>query len=443
MLVLSAPNFQPSGDFLTAFYNLDFTKDLSLSIPCEGTWQGDRKKALSFYVDNYNSTFAVSVNNGGSTVKVPAYTAANINISSLSDVVITSEGISQISGYLSTEPKNTSAAPSRGNAPSATNGALSYTGSLQVGQSNAPQWATYVSDIDTLFVSTTNANFIAIDPKTKLVTNVYSNSDSFSISKMVRGPGNWLFFMSGGNQQIRAFNFVTGEVKAVVDYPPGSPFKANQLAFDSINNRLYTVTSDNAIRYATVTANADKIAAWFIITLNGGSIPGNPACVTFCPDDGNVYVGCIQAGTTQSTDVIRVKTNGSTEYVYVNSGITAGVGTAYIEYITDIKKLVCCAGLVGTAANSDSYRIKLLDIANFSVNSTKSLGKANASLSGVGYCKETKYLYFNTGDVADVTLASLVASMPNYPQSTPAPVYCNSIAQLAFPRSDFTVYFGR
>lgn len=118
MIQLAAPSFGAAGLFLAAPYTLDFSKDLNYVIPIEGTWQGDRKKGRSLYIDNYANNISITVSSGNYSIRIPAYTSAYIDLSGFNDVFISADGVGSVpnSARLSTESKQTEMI-SRGNSP--------------------------------------------------------------------------------------------------------------------------------------------------------------------------------------------------------------------------------------------------------------------------------------------------------------------------------------
>lgn len=117
MIVEPSPAFSAAGDFLAALYSLNFTTDLTHSIPVEGTWQGDRKRAASIYFNNYANNFVITVSNGSNEIQVPAYSSGYVDLAGFNDIKIVADGVGDVKATLSTQPRQTGFS-ARGNAPS-------------------------------------------------------------------------------------------------------------------------------------------------------------------------------------------------------------------------------------------------------------------------------------------------------------------------------------
>lgn len=435
MLVLTAPNFQPSGEYLTADYVLDFTKDLNISIPCEGTWQGDRKKALSLYVDNYNNAYSLNIYNGGGSVKVPAYTAANINVSKTNDVVITSDGLANISAYLSTEPKATSSAASRGNTPSAAGSVLSYLGSIPIGSSNGPFSAVYNAYSGYLIVCSSAGNVIIIDPKTRTVVKVLSATYQ---SLLVNGPsGGKYVYVLGGNS-LRLINMDSLTMTTLASITATSPAGG---CYDTTNNRFFFIAgggSSNKLYFLNCKTDGTLVSTG--VGQVGMPTTRYPSNVTYCQDGGFIYVSltCLN-DTATGGDIMEVNAGPLTVNAYYSVDVQiTGRGGNSIDYIPELKRV-----FVGGTATSNNY-LWSMDVIT---KELKNFGNCGSLPTSTAYCPESKNIYVNTGDVADLVLQSIISTMPNYP-TNPASlcniVYCGSSAGvIAFPRADKIINFGR
>lgn len=121
MITENAPVFSAAGDGLSALFNISFASDVKHSIPCEGTWQGDRKECRSLYIDNYNNNFSIVVETGGGNVRCPAYSQGYIDLSRNQNVVLTCDTVGGSVGVTMYTDKKPAGFTVRGNIPTTDN----------------------------------------------------------------------------------------------------------------------------------------------------------------------------------------------------------------------------------------------------------------------------------------------------------------------------------
>ena len=90
MIIENTPQFIPSGKGLGASFAVNFSTDLQHQIRTDGTWQGDPKKGMSLYIDNYNNNYDISIVGTNVTTRCPAYSYGYVDISQTDFITLTS-----------------------------------------------------------------------------------------------------------------------------------------------------------------------------------------------------------------------------------------------------------------------------------------------------------------------------------------------------------------
>jgi hypothetical protein len=323
----NAPVFNAAGSGLAANYAVNFTADLSHTIPTEGSWQGDRKECASLYIDNYNNDFAILVAIGSGVVRCPAYSQGYVSLDKHDRVIVTAEQAATVNMTLYTEPKP-DGFTARGNAPvSVTSTPFISAGTINLGAANDAAAMVYCPFDGMIYVFTRTTKLcIKINPTTNQVVNAltltknptcasahhsqgivfFGTDDGFMAKILLPGFTQSAFVVNAG-VAIQDMKWRQGNNKLyttlIVGNPPKSydinlTFVSNPSAFNA--NYLVDNVAAGLMYGAFDTAGANNLWAISTSDVNAGSITTgfNQGMMGSAETTGRIY------GTTNTTTVI-------------------------------------------------------------------------------------------------------------------------------------------
>lgn len=404
MIVQPAPNFGAAGNFLAALYSLDFTKDLSQLIPTEGTWQGDRKKAASLYIDNFNNNMSITIISGNYSSKIPPYSAAFINLKGFNDITLTADSGSGVCPCKLSTQNQADQIISRGNAPASQPNYPKY---VNLTSSNVPVFTTFDTVTGYIVTICKGGLFVFIDPVTlKVISSAQLNNSQYgNISSAVNLGGGRIIVAASASFII--FNTSSATFTVVVSPIPGTACIISSGGFDyspSENKIYYIKYGTNGPTYALYSFVLNTSQAYSETQISTISTD-TPISACYCPDDGMIYTGMSQYNNTYA--MIKRYLNGN----YVGQIIPSGT------YASGLANLFYCQfnrtmfGIPNGAAGP----LYGAPIDNFTTAGLKNItlqGTANSGISGA-VSRNTKQVYMATLDMIDTILNGSLGLLPS------------------------------